>query len=91
MLAGLKAHPKALTLETTARNSHHRLIAFVANWRLVANFWLRLGCAYTTNNALLFIHATLDNLGPMKVGLVRADSGFYDKTIVSALKEKHIS
>ena len=24
------------------RNSHHLLIAFVADWRLVANFWLRL-------------------------------------------------
>jgi hypothetical protein len=67
------------------------LIAFVADWRLVANFWLRPGSAYTTNNALSFIHATLDNLGPTKVGLFRADSGFYDKAIVCALQEKHIS
>lgn len=73
------------------RNSHHPLIAFVADWRLVANFWLRPGSAYTTNNALSFIHATLDNLGPTKVGLFRADSGFYDKAIVCALEEKHIS
>lgn len=73
------------------RNSHHPLIAFVADWRLVANFWLRPGSAYTTNNALSFIHATLDNLGTTKVGLFRADSGFYDKAIVSALEEKHIS
>jgi len=27
------------------RNSHHPLIAFVADWRLVANFWLRPGSA----------------------------------------------
>jgi hypothetical protein len=67
------------------------LIAFVADWRLVANFWLRPGSAYTTNNALSFIYATLDNLGPTKVGLFRADSGFYDKAIVCALEEKHIS
>ena len=73
------------------RNSHHPLIAFVADWRLVANFWLRPGSAYTTNNALSFIHATLDNLDPTKVGLFRADSGFYDKAIVCALEEKHIS
>ena len=73
------------------RNSHHPLIAFVADWRLVANFWLRPGSAYTTNNALSFIHATLDNLGPTKVGLFRADSGFYDKAIVCALEETHIS
>jgi len=73
------------------RNSHHPLIAFVADWRLVANFWLRPGSAYTTNNVLSFIQATLDNLGPTKVGLFRADSGFYDKAIVSALEEKRIS
>lgn len=73
------------------RNSHHPLIAFVADWRLVANFWLRPGSAYTTNNVLSFIQAKLDNLGPTKVDLFRADSGFYDKAIVSVLKEKHIS
>jgi len=57
-------------------NSHHQLIAFVADWRLVANFWLRTGIAYNTNNAQSFIHETLDNLGLTKVGLFRADSGF---------------
>ena len=50
-----------------------------------------LALGITNNNALSFIHATLDNLGPTKVGLFRADSGFYDKAIVCALEEKHIS
>jgi len=72
------------------RNNHHLFIAFEAEWRLVANFWLRTGSAYTTKNALSFIHATLDNLDTTKGGLFRADSGFYDKAIVSALEEKHI-
>jgi len=73
------------------RNSHHPLLAFVADWRLVANFWLRPGNAYTTNNALSFIETTLDNLGSTKVGLFRADSGFYNKEIVSLLNDKRIS
>ena len=72
------------------RDSHHPLLAFVADWRLVANFWLRPGDSYTSNNALSFIESTLSNLGSTRVGLFRADSGFYDFSIISLLKEKKI-
>ena len=73
------------------RSSHHPLIAFVADWRLVANFWLRPGNTHTANNAISFIQSTLDNLGPTRVGLFRADSGFYDKEVVCTLEQKSIS
>ena len=65
------------------RASHHPLLAFVADWCLVANFWLRPGNTSSSNNVLAFIEATLTNLGTTTVGLFRADSGFYDKTIVA--------
>ena len=73
------------------RASHHPLLAFVADWRLVANFWLRPGNTSSSNNVLAFIEATLANLGTTTVGLFRADSGFYDKTIVALLKGHKIS
>jgi hypothetical protein len=73
------------------RVSHHPLLAFVANWRLVANFWLRPGNTNSSNNVLAFIEATLANLGATAVGLFRADSGFYDKAIVAFLKGRKIS
>ena len=73
------------------RNSHHPLLAFVADWRLVANLWLRPGSSHTANNALSFLEATLENLGNTRVGLLRADSGFYDKTIMAWLVSKRIS
>lgn len=73
------------------RASHHPLLAFVADWRLVANFWLRPGDTHSANNVLGFIESTLENLGSTKVGLFRADSGFYDKTVVNLLKEHKIS
>ena len=63
----------------------------VADWRLVANFWLRPGNTSSSNNVLAFIEATLTNLGATTVGLLRADSGFYDKTIVALLKGHKIS
>ena len=73
------------------RASHHPLMAFVADWRLVANFWLRPGNTASSNNIASFIESTLENLGHTKVGLFRADSGFYDKAIVALLKAKKIS
>jgi hypothetical protein len=73
------------------RNSHHPLLAFVADWRLVANLWLRPGSSHTANNALAFLDATLENLGRTTVGLFRADSGFYDKAIMAWLAGKRIS
>ena len=63
----------------------------MSDWRLVANFWLRPGNTRSSNNILGFIESTLGNLGTTRVGLFRADSGFYDKTIVALLKAKDIS
>lgn len=73
------------------RASHHPLLAFVSDWRLVANLWLRPGASHTANNALAFLEATLANLGQTTVGLFRADSGFYDKAIVSWLQARKVS
>ena len=73
------------------RASHHPLLAFVSDWRLVANLWLRPGASHTANNALAFLEATLANLGQTTVGLFRADSGFYDKAIMAWLADKRIA
>lgn len=73
------------------RCSHHPLMAFVADWRLVANFWLRPGNSASGNNIEGFIEATLGNLGKTKVGLFRADSGFYDKATLAVLTAKGIN
>ena len=56
----------------------------------MANFWLRPGNAFTSNNTVAFIESTLENLGATKVGTFRADSGFYDKAVVSLLKERNV-
>ena len=72
------------------RASHHPLLAFVAEARLVANFWLRPGNAHRANNRLQFLESTLHHLGDKGVGLLRADSGFFDEAIFSALEHKCI-
>ena len=73
------------------RNSHHPLLAFVAETRMVANFWLRPGNTSSSNNILAFLHSTLRHLGNKTVGLLRADSGFFDDAVMSVLQDKKIA
>ena len=72
------------------RSSHHPLLAFVSEARMVANFWLRPGNAHSANNVLQFLESTLHHLGDKTVGLLRADSGFFDEAVLCALENKHI-
>jgi hypothetical protein len=69
------------------RSSHHPLMAFCADTRMVANFWLRPGNAHTANNTIGFLASTQANLGDKRVGLLRADSGFSDTAFLSHLEE----
>lgn len=73
------------------RNSHHPLLAFVDECKMVANFWLRSGNAYTTNNFLSFLEDTIGRLKGKKISLLRADSGFYGKDIFDYLERKSIN
>jgi hypothetical protein len=47
------------------RPSHHPLLAFVAEARMVANFWLRPGNTHSANNILQFLQSTFHHLGDL--------------------------
>jgi hypothetical protein len=51
---------------------------------------LRPGNAHSANNVLQFLESTLSHLADKAVGLLRADSGFFDNTFLSALEVKSI-
>jgi hypothetical protein len=70
------------------RNSHHPLMAFVADTRMVANLWLRPGNSHTANNSISFLQASLDRLGGKRVELLRADSGFSDDGFLRDLERR---
>jgi hypothetical protein len=73
------------------RNSHHPLIAFISQTRMVANAWLRPGNTAACSHCVEFMRETFDEaLAGVKVGLVRADSGFYTNDILSALEERSV-
>lgn len=69
------------------RNSHHPLMAFISQTRMVANAWLRPGNTAANSNCVEFMRETFERCLPSKnVGLVRADSGFYTDEILNYLE-----
>jgi hypothetical protein len=72
------------------RASHHPLMAFVADTRMIANCWLRPGNSSSANNVQAFLANTLHRLGDKHVSLLRADSGFSDSAFLDHLDEQRM-
>ena len=73
------------------RCSHHPLIAFIDDVKLVANMWLRSGDTSSANNFLSFLEDTLSKLKNKTVSLIRLDSGFFQSNILDYLEQKAMS
>lgn len=73
------------------RNSHHPLLAFVADCRMIANFWLRPGNTTSSSNFEAFLLDTLNKIKGKIVGLIRMDSGYFDKAILDLLEVKKLN
>lgn len=73
------------------RASHHPLIAFMAETRMVINAWLRPGNTVALSNIKGFLEETFEILSKMKIGLVRTDSGFYAEKFLKYFEERKIN
>jgi len=74
------------------RNSHHPLMAFISQTRMVANAWLRPGNTADSSSCVEFMQETFEHILKDKaVGLVRADSGFYNEKILSYLESQSLN
>ena len=74
------------------RNSHHPLMAFIDQTKMVANAWLRAGNTSDLNNFEAFLNETFDVcLKNKDIGLVRADSGFYSDKFLSWFERKNLN
>ena len=74
------------------RNSHHPLMAFISQTRMVANAWLRPGNTADSSSCVEFMQETFEHILKDKtVGLVRADSGFYTEKILSYLENQSLN
>ena len=73
------------------RVSHHPLMAFVADTRMIANCWLRPGNSSSANNVQAFLANTLYRLNGKHVSLLRADSGSSDSAFLDHLDQQEWS
>ncbi len=73
------------------RNSHHPLMAFVSECRMIANLWMRSGNTGAASNFEGFLLDTLDKLKDKTVGLIRMDSGFFNTSILDLLESKSLN
>ena len=73
------------------RPSHHPLIAFMPEMRMVVNAWLRPGNTVALSNHRAFLDETFSILQEKKVGLVRADSGFFAEQFMTYFEERNLN
>jgi hypothetical protein len=85
---GQEGAKKGYNPRKKGRASHHPLIAFISDVKLVANMWLRSGNTSSANNFLSFLEDTLSKLKNKTIGLIRLDSGFFQSNILDYLEEK---
>ena len=79
---------KGYNPQKRGRASHHPLMAFISDVKMVANFWLRSGNTSSGEGFVAFLEDTFEKLKNKTVGLVRLDSGFYSKEILDYLEQK---
>jgi hypothetical protein len=70
------------------RPSHHPLMAFCEDSKLVINGWMRSGNADSKTNAVAFIEELFSIVEENQIGLIRADVGFYSHKIMSFLEDR---
>ena len=70
------------------RPSHHPIMAFVADLRMVAHSWMRPGNTGSNNGAKAFLSETMEILGKHLIGLLRCDSGFFDGDFINYVEMK---
>lgn len=81
---------KGYNPEKQGRPSHHPLFAFCDDLKMVINTWMRSGDSNSSSDIDSFLEEMFYILPKERIGLIRADSGFYSKNIFSQLEEKRV-
>ena len=74
------------------RPSHHPILAFLNESRVVLNLWNRSGNTSSANNIIPFFESCYQRIGALiKVKGVLADSGFYMDSFIEAIESKGLN
>ena len=72
------------------RGSHHPIMAFVPELKMVVNSWMRTGDSAAADSFKEFLDQTLQILPKERIGLIRADSGFSGNKNLSYLESQSL-
>lgn len=72
------------------RGSHHPILAFAAEAKMIVQSWMRTGNSADNTDFKPFLDLVLDTISADKIGLFRADSGFFGDPVLSYLEEKQL-
>lgn len=72
------------------RASHHPLMAFCDELKMVVNGWMRPGNTHDAGDIDHFLAQLLLIIPAKRIGLLRGDSGFYGDPFMSALEQEKV-
>jgi hypothetical protein len=72
------------------RKSHHPIIAFVAETKMIANAWMRTGDSASATEFKEFLDNTFTMIPRECIGLVRGDSGFSGNNVLNDLEQRQL-
>ena len=72
------------------RKSHHPIIAFVAETKMIANAWMRTGDSASATEFKEFLDNTFTMIPRENIGLLRGDSGFSGNNVLSDLEHRQL-
>lgn len=70
------------------RASHHPLMAFCDELKMVVNAWMRSGDSHSLTQCEEFLEETIGIVGEGRIGLIRGDVGFYSDKIMRLLENR---
>ncbi len=68
------------------RASHHPVMAFCEELKMVVNAWMRSGDSNSSTDVEDFLKETFTIVKPNRIGLLRGDCGFYNQFIMKQLE-----
>ncbi len=72
------------------RKSHHPIIAFVAETKMIANAWMRTGDSASATEFKEFLDNTFTLIPREQIGLLRGDSGFSGNNVLNDLEQRDL-
>lgn len=72
------------------RKSHHPIIAFLAEPKMIANAWMRTGDSASSTEFKEFLDNTFTMVPRESIGLLRGDSGFCSNNILKYLEKTEL-